>query len=112
MPALNASPRSTRGTTRTIAYSNGLRPSRPAGSRGSGTVSLLDERSRILEPRQEIVHVGAAMGRRVGETGLGLEPVVGDRVCEALERGPVQHRIEPANGSRTWSRAWGNGRRA
>ena len=43
IPALNASPRSTRGTTRTIAYSNGLR--------GPGTVGLLDERARRLEPR-------------------------------------------------------------
>ena len=43
-PTLRHSPRSTRGTTRTIAYWNGLRGS-------SGTLRLLDELARRLEPR-------------------------------------------------------------
>src|SRR5450759_3503373 len=88
MPALNASPRSTLGTTRTIAYSNGLRaagapatsaapvsaaasaaPATPAtpgvASGDAGTLGLLDERSRRAQPRDQIVHVGPAMRIRV-----------------------------------------------
>ena len=69
MPALKASPRSTRGMTRTIAYSNGLRG---AASRGAGTVGLLDEGAWRREPAEQVVHVSRPAPRLVG--GARLPP--------------------------------------
>src|SRR5262245_26277914 len=88
MPALNASPRSTLGTTRTMAYSNGTRPFDASGR--AGTVRLLDERAGRLQARHEVVDVGTAVRVRVGKAWLGRQPVVRDLGREALQHAAVE----------------------
>src|SRR5689334_7087114 len=87
IPALNPSPRSTRGTTRMIAYSNGARPFAASGR--ASTVGLLDERARCLQAREQVVDVGAAVGVGVREAGLRREPVVRDGGGQPLEERAV-----------------------
>src|SRR5690606_41385229 len=89
-PTLKHSPRSTRGTSRSIAYTYGALarsltappPRRPAGVdrpdalRRPQPRALLDERARALQPRQEVGHVPLSLGlRRAGFLILG-QPLV------------------------------------
>src|SRR6187200_823161 len=92
IPALNDSPRSTRGRTRTIAYSNGLRASPPGGSCGPGTVGLRDERPWPLEPGEQVVDIRAPVRVGIRQAVLGPQPVVGDGGRERLERRAVEAR--------------------
>src|SRR5581483_4711354 len=78
-PALKHSPRSTRGTTRRIAYENGLR-------RSACTIGLFDEDARRLQPQREILDVRA---RRVAD-----EPVARDERRDPLERAAVELRCQ------------------
>ena len=82
MPALMDSPRSTRGMTRTIAYSN--------GSRGPDTVGLLDEWPRAGEPSAEVPDVRTAMRVGIGQVRLGRQPVVRGSVDQIVEPRGVQ----------------------
>src|SRR5687768_9324262 len=91
-PALRHSPRSTRGTTRMMAYWYGLRGS-------SGTFGLLHEGTPPRQPPLQVADVGGTLlvgtagGRVVGQ------PHIGDGADEALEQGavegPGQARIGP-----------------
>src|SRR5829696_7844005 len=85
-PALKASPRSTRGTTRTIAYSKGLRAS-GAPSREPGTLCLLDEGARRRQARDEIVDIRTAVRVGIREAVLRLEPHIGNSRGEPLQHG-------------------------
>src|SRR4051812_18401909 len=88
-PALMNSPRSTRGTTRTMAKSNEL---------SAGTRRLLFEgkRCRLQAPRQEF-HVSRPPAGRIG-AGLGRQPVLRDLPDDLREQGPVQPRPQAAAG--------------
>src|SRR5829696_9685491 len=84
-PALTHSPRSTRGTTRTIAYWNGL-----AGK--ARLLGLGGEAARRLEPAAQVLGVRGAILRR--------EPVRRDAVEHALENVGPEKRREPRVGLR------------
>src|SRR3954451_1931696 len=71
IPTFRHSPRSTRGRTRTIAYWN--------GSRGAGTIGLLDERPGRRQPLVEIADVGIALRLGIADNGVHRQPDVGDR---------------------------------
>ena len=87
-PAFSCSPRSTRGTTRTIAYWKTSRG-------GAGTLGILDEGSRRLESQRQIADVGATL--RVGVAGHPVvrQPVVRERGDQVLQQG----RVDPASQS-------------
>ena len=110
IPALNRSPRSTRGTTRTMAYSNGLR-------RVAGTLGLLDERARGLErgpagSRRRPRRCASAPSPSQASGIAADDPIA---AAPASTRGASRSSastIEPAYGSSTWSAICSNGRRA
>src|SRR5512143_331096 len=67
-PAFTNSSRSTRGTTRSTAYSN---------ESGAGTVGLLLEERRRREPAREVRHVRRAVRVERREARLVAEPLRG-----------------------------------
>ena len=92
---VESSPRSIRGTTRSVAYWNGL----------AGTLGLLREAARRLEPQPQVLRV--ALG------GL-VQPPAGTAATAAstaARAGPARRgsasAIGPAAGSSTWSRMAG-----
>src|SRR5436309_1711105 len=107
MPALNDSPRSIRGTTRTIAYSKGFRGCDGRGaalsSGGTGTIRLLDEAARPLEPAQQVVDVPPACSAVIGlvrRCARFLEPALGDEVDDVGQHGFGDTRGKPSVGVR------------
>ena len=105
-PAFTHSPRSTRGTTRTIAYWNGL----------GGTARLLGlggEPARRLEPAAQVLRVLGA--RAAGRTSRRAPRPSTRSTTARSSRGASRASaaaMSPAHGSSTWLRIAGNGRRA
>src|SRR5688572_30470638 len=78
------------GTTRTIAYWNGLR--------GAPTVGLLDERTRRLEPVHEVRDVGAALRGRTADHRVARQPQVWHVLHDVADRCLVELRRKPGVG--------------
>jgi hypothetical protein len=77
-PALMYSPRSTRGTARRTVYAKGLRA-------GSGTLGLLRYAPVCRQPLRQVIQVRGPMRRRIRQTILGCEPVIGNGGHDPLE---------------------------
>src|SRR4029079_12969779 len=90
-PTLTPSPRSTRGTTRRTAYSN--------GSGGmSKPLDRVDERGGRRQAREQVRHVGVALGRRVANDGVGEEPRVRDEPDDRAQQRLGHPRRPPSIG--------------
>src|SRR4051812_33578913 len=81
-PTFRHSPRSTRGTTRTIAYWKALRG-------GSGTIRLLDEGSGRLESLGHVADIRGALGIGVADGGIVGQPHVWECADQRRQEGLV-----------------------
>ena len=104
-PALNRSPRSTRGTTRTIAYENGLRAARARSASAP---------PRTAAPQRAAPRDSRRTPRRLSPAAA-TPPVRAPRTSASTPGSTVgasrswASRIEPARGSSTCSAISGNG---
>src|SRR5918992_1048587 len=84
-PALSRSPRSTRGTTRTIAYWKGLR---------DGIGRLDEEGPRGTKATAEVLAVRATLGVGVADRAVRGEPFVGHELDDRADEITIQPRCQ------------------